>query len=361
MNRVNHIERDLKGTYLWVNCEGIHGEKYEELMLEKQQILRLIRFYETENVGEEWYVYQIESRKSFLEVLGNGRLSCLQMEGFIQSLIQVMDVIDGYLLEPSNLILEMPYIYEMGERWDYIYVPGYKVDFWKQMEKLSEEWLNYVDYADEKAVLWAYTFYEKVHAQGCSLSMLEDILRLEKKSMPLSENVLHEEVAVYQEAQKTPVLKKKHWWTPLKVMADEKLKRPRRKEEQEVSEFFSKKNHLEDTCPSLEVPVFSEDEDIKQLTLIPVGENEASVIRFKTFPVLLGRAKSEVEIWMEYPGISRIHARFEQIQNKVKVVDMNSANGTYRNGERLKPGDAYDLYVGDILKLADLEFICQWC
>lgn len=361
MNRENHVERDLKGSYLWVNREGICGEKYEELMLEKQRISNLIAFYETETGGEEWFVYRLESKKSFLECLGNHRMCCSQMEAFIKSLIQVMEVVDTYLLEPSNLVLEMPFIFEDGDVWEYIYIPGYKIDFWKQMEKLSEEWLNYVDYGDEKAVLWAYTFYEKVHSQGCSLEMLQDILQLEKNMQPVYENIVQEDLTTYSNV-KNPVSSKKFgWFSRFKEKAEVKLKSSKRREEREISDFFSKKNHLEDTSPSLEIPAFAESNDMNVLTLIPVGENEHSVLRLNEMPALLGRAKSEVDIWLEYPGISRIHARFEEVDSKVKIVDMNSSNGTYRNGQRLKPGDAYDLYSGDIIKLADLEFICQWC
>ncbi len=61
----------------------------------------------------------------------------------------------------------------------------------------------------------------------------------------------------------------------------------------------------------------------------------------------------------EKSQISRIHGRIENRGNEVYIVDMNSANGTFRNGERLEPGTSYVLHTGDILKLADLEFICQ--
>ena len=91
-----------------------------------------------------------------------------------------MEIVDEYLLDPSNLVMEMDYIFEENGEWGFIYIPGYQQDFWKQMEKLSETWLNYVDYSDERAVLWAYQFYDKVHGNGCSIENLGEILALEK-------------------------------------------------------------------------------------------------------------------------------------------------------------------------------------
>lgn len=361
MNRDNHIEQDLKGTYLWVNREGVYGEKYEELMLNKQKISGLIPFYETEIAGEAWIVYQLEFRKAFVESFSGDRMGCLQMESFIKSLIYVMEIVDEYLLDPSNLVLEMSTIFEDEQSWKYVYIPGYKEDFWKQMEKMSEEWLNYVDYGDERAVLWAYTFYERVHGHACSMEMLENILKLEKNPDPVSENVIQEETVIYEERKSINHSKKQSWWNRLKKKAEFKGKLRKIWKEPEISDFFSKKNDLADTCPSFNLPEFHEDEDLKQFVLIPVGENESDMIRFSQMPAIIGRAKGEVDIWLEHPGISRIHARFEGKEKGAKVADMESANGTYRNGERLKPGELYDLYVGDILKLADLEFICQWC
>ena len=109
----------------------------------------------------------IRDRASYLETLAGGRMDCGHIEYFMKSFIRLMGTVDEYLLEPSNLVIEMAYIFGDGANWEFVYIPGYGEDFWRQMEKLSEEWLNYVDYSNEKAVLWAYTFYQKVH--GLSL------------------------------------------------------------------------------------------------------------------------------------------------------------------------------------------------
>ena len=187
MKREHHIEKDLKGQYLWINREDVRGEIYEENIMRKQKISRLLPFYEVENMGEVHLVYSLEYRKNFVNALKNGRMQCQQMESLIKSIVQLMQMMDEYLLDPSNLAMEMEYIYENSENWDFIYIPGYQEDFWKQMEKLSETWLNCVDYSDEKAVLWAYTFYEKVHGNMCSVEMFDDILKIEKPVLTIEE------------------------------------------------------------------------------------------------------------------------------------------------------------------------------
>lgn len=65
------------------------------------------------------------------------------------------------------------------------------------MEKLSEEWLNYVDYSNEKAVLWAYTFYQKVHGENCSAEELMGILAVECLLPEPNAAVIQEEIEAW--------------------------------------------------------------------------------------------------------------------------------------------------------------------
>ena len=364
MNRENCRDKDLKNTYLWVDREEKYGEKYEEILLYKQSVPGLISFYEAGEDEEKGLVYILNHQKSFLEALGAGRMTCAHMESLIRSLAQVMETVDEYLLEPSNLVVEMAYIFGSAESWKYVYVPGYREDFWRQMEKLSEEWLNYVDYSDERAVLWAYTFYQKVHGEGCFPLELMEIIDLEKPALTtVSESVIREEAAVWEAKKEIPA--KKQGW---RAYISKKLKKfvlgKGTMEEDIFGGFYDSDTNFGDTCPDLSDVSESVQEALnnqRSFILIPVGDNDASVIRVEHFPFLIGRAPEEVDFLLDNAKISRIHARLEGGGQEVRIVDMHSINGTGRNGEGLKPGTEYILYSGDILKLADMEFACQWC
>lgn len=61
--------------------------------------------------------------------------------------------------------------------------------------------------------------------------------------------------------------------------------------------------------------------------------------------------------------ISRKHLKFVRAPDfpeKIKVEDMNSANGTSLNGEVLKPGTAYEIDEGDELDLADGSVVANF-
>lgn len=53
-------------------------------------------------------------------------------------------------------------------------------------------------------------------------------------------------------------------------------------------------------------------------------------------------------------GLSRRHAAFVRYRGYVHIMDLGSMNGTFVNGERLQPFDAYALTSGDQINLANL-------
>lgn len=53
-------------------------------------------------------------------------------------------------------------------------------------------------------------------------------------------------------------------------------------------------------------------------------------------------------------GVSRRHAVIIHYQEKPHILDLNSINGTFLNGKRLKPDNPYMISTGDQLGLGDL-------
>ncbi|MFW5692072.1 MAG: FHA domain-containing protein [Chloroflexota bacterium] len=56
-------------------------------------------------------------------------------------------------------------------------------------------------------------------------------------------------------------------------------------------------------------------------------------------------------------GISRRHAALVRYRGQVHIIDLGSMNGTFVNGERLAPQNAYALHSGDRISLANLEIL----
>jgi hypothetical protein len=58
-------------------------------------------------------------------------------------------------------------------------------------------------------------------------------------------------------------------------------------------------------------------------------------------------------------GVSRLHAEFRRMGNILAIMDLNSTNGTYRNGTRLLPGQMDFLLNGDEVFFGKMRFRIQ--
>ena len=56
-------------------------------------------------------------------------------------------------------------------------------------------------------------------------------------------------------------------------------------------------------------------------------------------------------------GVSRRHARIRSDGEKYVLIDLNSANGTWLNGQRLVPSRSYDLPSGGVIQLGRMKLI----
>ena len=66
---------------------------------------------------------------------------------------------------------------------------------------------------------------------------------------------------------------------------------------------------------------------------------------------ILGKKKGEADIILEDASVSRMHARVIKELEGFYLEDLNSTNGTYKNGLRMQPYEKRKLEEGDEIKL----------
>ena len=54
-------------------------------------------------------------------------------------------------------------------------------------------------------------------------------------------------------------------------------------------------------------------------------------------------------------GISRYHSYIQVVDDRISITDFNSTNGTYINGDLLRPSQPYRLRHGDNIRFGSLE------
>lgn len=79
-------------------------------------------------------------------------------------------------------------------------------------------------------------------------------------------------------------------------------------------------------------------------------------IDLSVFPFMIGKSREQVDYVIEDSSISRIHARFTLRDDIVFLTDLNSTNGTMKNGVRLQPNELVALESGDEIRFGKVVF-----
>lgn len=85
-------------------------------------------------------------------------------------------------------------------------------------------------------------------------------------------------------------------------------------------------------------------------------ENGELLVRLTEFPFVVGKKKDEVQYAFSHPSVSRIHARFLYENSAWFIEDVNSTNGTFKNGLRLRPYEKRKLDREDEIRFGSLTF-----
>lgn len=100
------------------------------------------------------------------------------------------------------------------------------------------------------------------------------------------------------------------------------------------------------------MPAYLEYYENGRLTRVPIGTGNG---------VIVGRLQTEVDLAIKNPKVGKIHARFFCQGGQYFVVDINSKNGTYINGNgmRIESNLPHLLHDKDRIMLADSELVIR--
>lgn len=79
-------------------------------------------------------------------------------------------------------------------------------------------------------------------------------------------------------------------------------------------------------------------------------------IELTQFPYTIGKMAGCVDCVLSDDSVSRLHARFEKLDGRIYLTDMNSKNGTYKNGLRMGPSETVEIEPGDEIRFGRLNY-----
>ena len=96
-----------------------------------------------------------------------------------------------------------------------------------------------------------------------------------------------------------------------------------------------------------------EEEERRELTEV----RSRKVYSLSDLPVVVGKLKTEVDICLDDPSVSRIHARFYEENDSVWIEDLNSTNGCSVNDIPLEANEKVPVSPGDRIIIGTVDFL----
>lgn len=102
--------------------------------------------------------------------------------------------------------------------------------------------------------------------------------------------------------------------------------------------------------------VFFDLSKMAEYKLYALDKQNKNHIELKQFPCTVGKMAGCVDYVLSDESVSRIHARFDKKDDRMLLTDMNSTNGTYKNGLRMQPQETTEIEPGDEIRFGNLNY-----
>lgn len=371
--------RSLNCNYERILLENKPEEKrYQYCILNRGGIKGLLSSSLRYINGQAYLYYDISSKQNIAQLYGNRPITREWMKDFMWGLGRIRQELERFLLDICNVVWYPQQIFQDLESnvFSFLYIPYHEEE--ASFIRLVEFWVEHIDYDDEALVEYVYRVYEQVERNGeayLDSQIYEDAAGLEglpeqkeqgKAAMGGQEDAGEEDGE--QEADAA-------FREEGAVCAKGEEKAAREEKRGILGLFEGRKNrgrkHRPDygqamqrtmtSCAAEESPygqeeygqtVFMEERDEDQLPQThKLYTAEGRILATIDKPVLsIGKRKDDVDVVIEDISVSRMHARITVEKKDVYLEDLNSTNGTFKNGLRLQPYEKRKLEAEDEIK-----------
>ncbi len=353
--------------------------------------------------GDAYLYYDITSKQNLEHVHKAGSVTRAWLKDFLWSIRQIQQELGRFLLDTSNILWYPEQIFRDLEtnEFCFLYIPYYEGEsgFGKLMDFLAE----HIDYSDEILVDCVYHMYEQQEKLGDDYLqnlIFEDTKCLDEILEPREAQVLNDTESLAnteKETENSQAFNGREEQCGLQERVEVErgdgkkgffgfweTKRSRNKRQREeyrqqmhremagfaVAEELpyqgtfggeqtngnvgEENDDEEDYGRTIYVETLVEDRKVLHRLLTPEG----TLLAVLDKPSLtMGKKKGEVDLAFEEASVSRLHARIILEDNRAYLEDLNSTNGTFKNGLRLQPYEKRRLDEGDEIQCGRVTFV----
>lgn len=372
MNNMLETEyvRNLNCNYVRLRLqEKPEDNRYQYCILNRGGIRYLLPCSLRYINGDAFLYYDISSTQSMVQLFETHTIKRDWMEDFLWGMERMQQELGRYLLEEHNVIWNPAHIYQDLEKNDFcfLYVPYYQGE--TGLKQLLDFWVEHIDYEDEALVEFVYGLHEQydtagdVCLQGRILEKFRELEEKQQQALTAADHLPEPELPLSQENAALPEP------ASIKKGLLSFLERRRKKQEppsyQEILQRQVSMQTLGAVCEEIAYDAGQEEEYGKTVYMEEqreqirglYRENGELAMRIEKLPFVIGKKKEEADYVLEDRSVSRIHARILEENGSIYLEDLNSTNGTFKNGLRMQPYEKRRLEKNDELCFGKVEFV----
>lgn len=327
--------------------------------------------------GFAYLYYDISSKQSVKQLYSSRCITRSWVKDFIWSLRQIRQELNRFLLDTGNVLFYPEQIFQDLENniFSFLYIPYYEGD--SGFKQLLEFWVEHIDYDDEVLVDCVYHMYEQVEKNGdiyLQTQIFEDAQKLDElvalsvaDSQSRSGTTEDSEAENGETAEKgsgceeTAVSEQKKHLFGIFDNRKKKNKDLRENYRQDMQEIMRGRAVAEETIYEAEYgrTIYVEEaESPKEPKRLCTSAGKVLTVVDRPI-ITIGKRKEEADVILADMSVSRLHARIVKEKENCYIEDLNSTNGTFKNGLRLQPYEKRELEEGDEIKVGRVGLVFQ--
>ena len=365
-----HIEykNSFNHNYLKLKAEWEQDKKmrYQYRIITSRKLEGLLPAGIYSEDEEQGIYYDISSKQNLEKYFLKGKITAVWMERLEAGLKAVLWSLEQYLLDNRNLVIRPDCIFQdmESDKIHFLYYPYYI-----EKEKADlEEFLSFlIEHTEEGEAELLEIFYD----------MYSDWETLQEQFTIETFLLLWEKYRLKADREEAPGLPEEEEAFPgqpdkeaaeggkklnigdilfgkyRKDKEEDKMSRMAMEQWEYKADPVLRENVSEERSKTAYLEVKPE---MVERKLFGSGKQNRKVIALDKLPLIIGKKGEMTDVVLQDTSISRMHARITEEDGHIYLEDLNTTNGTYKNGVRLGPYERVELLKEDEIRLGKLEF-----
>ena len=166
-----------------IDLEVPYKENYQIRMLNHNDIPGLMKIKGSGRDGHARYTYRINGGNSMEKEFNTKEMKKEDVRRFTKDLIETVDCLREYLLDPDGLLLSPELIFIKGGRYRFCYLPvsenGERQSLCASFHLMTEYFVKNLDYQDMAGILFVYKMHKETMKENYELKKIIEECRKE--------------------------------------------------------------------------------------------------------------------------------------------------------------------------------------